>query len=121
MPYRLYQTNDNVTPIAVPQQIASTFNTAKRTAFNDAGRRSSAFYVVEWRFKDKMTQAQYQALEFWLPESGRTQFDTWRPPKGATAGAFVKCEGVVDEIGGTQIDYADVGGVYIKFVAVRVL
>lgn len=120
MPYQLYQP-DNTTPVAVPQQIGTTFNPVSREPFNDGGRRASAFYVVEWRFKQPMSQAQYQLLQTYIPDSGRTQFMTWRPAKGATAGAFVKCEGVLAEIGGQQVDYGDFYNVFLKFVAVRIL
>ena len=120
MPYRLYE-NDNTTPVAVPQAINATFNPAARESFNDGGVRRSALFVVEWRFKQPLSDADFGLLTLWTPESGRVRFDTLRPRRGATASAFVACEGTQAEVGGTQLDGADWYNVYVKFVAVRVL
>lgn len=117
--YRLYQA-DNTTPVAVSQQIDATFNPVSREPYNDGGVRGSAFYVVEWQFGYALSEAAYQALTLWTPESGRVQFDTWRGARGATASGFVKCEGIQEVVAGT-LKRGEWHGVYVRFVAVRVL
>ena len=111
--YNLYQ-SDNVTVIATAQPANATWERTGLAPFANGTPRYAKYKRVVWQIP-RMTSDQYLVFTSNRPASGAMTFKTYRPPFGATAGAWVKCTGIMREIvGGTEFE-GEYYGVEITF------
>lgn len=117
--FRLYQL-DGTTPVTIPQPQKATWDYPARDASADGGVRRSAFAIVEWTYSPKtpMSPANFLLLTTYRAANGWVTFDTWKKPQGASAGAFVKCQGYMSEPGGTLRE-GEYYSISVAFSAVR--
>lgn len=121
--YEIYEANGTTpisSPVATPQPLYASWESAEIGAFADGTPRQSAYRRVEWRF-GPLSANQYQALIANRPANGKVAFKTFRQAVGATAAQWVKCAGVMGPVSSGVLRDGMYLGVSVAFTRVLVV
>lgn len=95
--FELYTPPANTVAIAIPQPRRATWEATVLGTFADGSARVGRYVTVTWQFRP-MSPADYTVFIQNRPASGAMQFKTFRQAVGSTAGAWVKCAGIMQPI-----------------------